>query len=159
MGRIHAEELRPYQPAAIYRPPHPAIYYSDVMKLCATLDVPYPATFPSALPNFVFVTPNNDDNMHTGTITVGDTWLSTHVPPLLELGAIVIITFDEGNKTYGQIVYTAEVGPGIPPVSSTPRRITTTHCSPGRRTSSGLGGSIRPWERSRSSSDPSQRGK
>jgi phosphatidylinositol-3-phosphatase len=96
----------------------PAAYFTDLIPTCPTQNLLYPAALPATLPSFTFITPNLCDDMHggriacaTGTalITAGDTWLSTHVPPLLAKGAIVIITFDEG----GGSLYTAERGPGV----------------------------------------------
>ncbi len=100
------------QPYVVHH--NPAAYWLNIEPACNAQDTPYPATLPSTLASFTFISPNNNDNMHTGSITAGDTWLSVHVPPLLAMGAVVIITFDEGTTAYGQVVYPAEVGPGIP---------------------------------------------
>ncbi len=85
---------------------------------------------PSTLPALSFVTPSYCDDMHgfkdltypadcqvgTNALTTrGDSWLQTHVETWRSEGAIVIITFDEGNSTngVGGHIYTVEVGPGI----------------------------------------------
>lgn len=100
---------------------NPALYYTDVAGTsCTTRDTPYPGISEPLSP-FTFVTPNLDDDMHDGTIAQGDTWLANHVPDYLSVGAIVIITWDEGTKTNPQVL-TAEVGPGVPAgvIDSTP---------------------------------------
>lgn len=51
------------------------------------------------LADFNFVTPNDCDNMHSCSITTGDTWLSQVVPPLEHAGATVIVTWDEGSTS------------------------------------------------------------
>jgi len=85
--------------------------------------------WPNPLPDFSFVTPNYCDDMHgspaTGTcpsgtdqiIKDGDTWLAANVPALLALGAVVIVTFDEGasgdTTGGGGHVATVMAGPGV----------------------------------------------
>ena len=92
---------------------NPPPYFTDLVSsgTCGTNDVPYPSTVPALAP-FTFVTPNICHDMHSCSISTGDTWLSHHVPDLLAAGAIVIITFDEGTTSANSVV-TAEVGPGI----------------------------------------------
>jgi hypothetical protein len=92
---------------------NPAAYFSDLIPTCPSLDIPYPATLPTTLPEFVFVTPNLCNDMHSCSVATGDAWCQAHIPPLLAMGAIVIVTFDEGSST-SQNVYTAIRGPGIP---------------------------------------------
>jgi phospholipase C len=53
------------------------------------------------LPNYVFITPNLDHDMHDGTIAQGDKWLSEHVPDLLNSngfkhGGALFLLWDEG---------------------------------------------------------------
>jgi hypothetical protein len=78
---------------------------------CKTADVPYPATLPSPLKAFTFVTPDACHDMHDCSVRTGDRWLREHVPALLDAGAIVVITFDEGSSS--NHVMTAVSGPGI----------------------------------------------
>jgi Carboxypeptidase regulatory-like domain/Phosphoesterase family len=89
--------------------------------------VPYPgATGPNSLasdldaanaPDFVFLVPNDCDEMHGGVSTcanssnsqlimAGDTWLNTNLAPVLnstwfQQNGIVIITWDEGSDSSG----------------------------------------------------------
>jgi hypothetical protein len=55
--------------------------------------------------------------MHDCSIATGDNWLAANVPPMLNAGATVVITFDEGssNTGGGGNVYAAVDGPGIVP--------------------------------------------
>ena len=95
-----------------YRKSHnPFVYFSDVLgNGCATNVLPYPgstgllsalsgATAPA--PDFVWITPNINDDMHTGTVAQGDTWLQNNVGPVLtstwftNFDSTVIIAMDE----------------------------------------------------------------
>lgn len=68
----------------------PFIYYNDVRlntAECAKV-VPYTQLGTdlgsvSTTPNYVWITPNLMDDMHDGSISQGDTWLSTEVPKIL----------------------------------------------------------------------------
>jgi hypothetical protein len=91
---------------------NPPPYYRDLMnRPCKVADVPYPATLPSPLRAFTFVTPDACNDMHDCSVRVGDRWLRAHVPAFLRAGAIVVITFDEGSGS--NRVMTAVSGPGI----------------------------------------------
>jgi hypothetical protein len=95
---------------------NPAPYYRDLFpRLCRRYDVPYPSSLPSALKPFTFITPNLCHDMHDCSVATGDHWLRRHVPALLDLGAVVVITFDEGttNEGGGGHVMTAVSGPGV----------------------------------------------
>ena len=80
---------------------------------------------PSTAPSFIWVTPNNYDNMHdcssSSQMIQGDNWLSVLVPSILQTAtftgdatATVIVTFDEPSSgTYGTTpVYFVVAGPG-----------------------------------------------
>jgi hypothetical protein len=91
---------------------NPPAYYSDLFpNACPRNDMPYPSTLPTGLRALTFITPNTCNDMHDCSIATGDGWLRSHVPPLLSLGAVVVITFDEGSG--GNHIYTAVRGPGI----------------------------------------------
>ncbi len=55
------------------------------------------------LPNYVWLTPNDSDNMHSSSITIGDSYLAALVPLILSSRmfatqkAALFIVFDEGN--------------------------------------------------------------
>jgi hypothetical protein len=85
---------------------NPAVYYTKLAG-CATNDVPYPHLAAdlaaNKLPAFSFVTPNLIDDMHSGTVTQGDSWLSKNLPVIFNSaeyrsGSVaVLITWDEGE--------------------------------------------------------------
>jgi phospholipase C len=56
------------------------------------------------LPNYVFITPNLDHDMHDGSIEQGDAWLANEVPKILASaafrnGGILFLLWDEGSGT------------------------------------------------------------
>jgi phospholipase C len=56
----------------------------------------------NALPRYVFITPNLDDDMHDGTVQQGDTWLSNELPKLMATnnyknGGAIFLLWDEGS--------------------------------------------------------------
>ncbi len=88
----------------------PFLYFNDVLNNgCANDVLPYPGssaiapalTAPGA-PDFVWITPDLNDDMHKGTIQQGDAWLQANIAPVLSSpwftagNATVIITMDEG---------------------------------------------------------------
>jgi phosphatidylinositol-3-phosphatase len=86
--------------------------------------------WPATLPPFTFIAANRCGDMHgspangtcpsntTQIVQDGDTWLSANVPALLALGAVVIVTFDEGasgdSRGGGGHVMTVVTGPNVP---------------------------------------------
>jgi phosphatidylinositol-3-phosphatase len=97
----------------LYRQKHnPFIYYDDIRNnpaRCAKI-VPFTQfvadTRAQALPDFVWITPNMESDMHDSPIRVGDTWLKTWVPMILDSpawrdGGALFITFDEGRGNAG----------------------------------------------------------
>lgn len=61
-------------------------------------------------PNFSFVTPNVQDDMHNGTVSEADTWLENNLPTIFDSPAwktqhsLLILTEDENDGTAGNIV-------------------------------------------------------
>jgi phosphatidylinositol-3-phosphatase len=91
---------------------NPAVYYTDLFpRACPKFDVPYPKSLPRRLHGLTFITPNICHDTHDCSVAVGDTWLRRHVPKLLKRGAIVVITYDEGEGS--NHVFCAARGPGI----------------------------------------------
>ena len=60
-----------------------------------------PANFAS-LPSVSIVVPNNNDNMHDGTILQGDTWLQSNLGAYAawakDNNSLLVVTFDEDNR-------------------------------------------------------------
>lgn len=87
----------------------PFMFYSDIINTPAQCNRVVPFTqfgtdlSAGALPDFVWITPNLDNDMHDGSIAQGDSWLSSHLGPVLTSswftgGATVIVTWDEGTS-------------------------------------------------------------
>jgi hypothetical protein len=97
---------------------NPAVHYNDITSssaACAKV-VPYTSFNPAKLRAFSYVVPNDTDNMHTGSshtaeIKAGDAWLAANVPAMLNAGARVILTWDEGNSS-NEHVATIAIGGG-----------------------------------------------
>jgi hypothetical protein len=112
---------------------NPEAYFTDIDAAsglpysCPITDVPLPSSWPDPLPDLSLVIPDNCHNMHGASscpggtdqiIRDGDAWLSTAVPALLSLGALVIVTFDEATSDAthgGGHVPTVMVGPNVLP--------------------------------------------
>ncbi len=110
-----------------YAPKHnPAIYFDDIRTnstRCKSRDVGYTAlstdlASASTTPNFAFITPNLCDDMHSCSISIGDGWLKSHVPAILNSPActsdkcLLILTWDEDNGSYGNHILTIFAGSG-----------------------------------------------
>ncbi len=75
-------------------------------------------------PNFLWLTPNDTDNMHSSSISIGDSYLSNLVPKILSSttfttkNAALFIVFDEGSDNCpaapsGDCVYATWAGPVV----------------------------------------------
>jgi phospholipase C len=54
------------------------------------------------IPDYVFITPNLDDDMHDGSVKQGDTWLANEIPKILaserfQAGGVLFLMWDEGS--------------------------------------------------------------
>ena len=97
----------------LYKRSHnPFVYFNDVANSsnCANNVVPYPGTAglisnldASGAPQFVWITPNLNDDMHNGTVAQGDAWLQANLAPVLtsswftNYDSTVIVTMDEND--------------------------------------------------------------
>jgi hypothetical protein len=99
---------------------NPFVYYTDNASRCH--DVPYPGSGGlissldgSTPPDFVWISPNLDNDMHNGSVQQGDAWLKANLAPVLASSwftggnATVIVTMDENDKQSapagGQVPY------------------------------------------------------
>jgi hypothetical protein len=84
------------------------------------------ATDFSGLPTVSFVVPNQQNDMHDGTIQMGDTWLSMNIEAYrqwaLTHNSLLIVTFDEGSEdlntpvdSAGNRIVTIFAGQGVIP--------------------------------------------
>jgi hypothetical protein len=87
---------------------NPGTYFTD--DNCKTTDVKYPGASQlvttldgASPPDFVWITPNINDDMHSGTVQAGDKWLSANVDAILastwftNFNSTVVITMDEND--------------------------------------------------------------
>src|SRR5256885_3257625 len=77
---------------------------ADMLTTTSPLDQEFVGALNGAtLPNYVWLTPNDTDNMHSSSVAVGDAYLATLVPLILSSRmfttqkAALFIVFDEGN--------------------------------------------------------------
>jgi phospholipase C len=85
---------------------NPATYYTTLSS-CSTNDVPYSQLAAdlanNALPAFSFITPNLINDMHSGTVADGDSWLTGNLPAILnsaeyrDNATAIFLTWDEGE--------------------------------------------------------------
>jgi hypothetical protein len=119
-GPCFRKNLRPYAPRHV-----PATYYADPADraACRTdvvpLDqLPVMLADEATTPMFSFVTPNLDDDMHDGTIAMGDAWLAQWLPQILNSPAYlsgntaVFVLWDENTPCPSLFI-----APSIPPGS------------------------------------------
>jgi len=73
----------------------------------------------NAYPTVAFIAPNLRDDMHDGTIAMGDQWLAANVPAILAFDAthkgLLILTWDEDDKRSGNQIATIAAGPMVIP--------------------------------------------
>lgn len=99
----------------------PWVNFSNVP---ANLSVPFsafpaPGGYPN-LPTISFVIPNNDNNMHDGSIAQGDAWLSTNMTAYANWAktnnSLLIVTWDEDDggprNQIPTVFYGAHIQPG-----------------------------------------------
>jgi hypothetical protein len=88
---------------------NPFLYYDDVQtpsSRCTSHCVDFMNFNPASPANFNFIAPNLIDDMHSSTITAGDTWLGSHVPAILASsaymsGGLLVIVWDEDDGSGG----------------------------------------------------------
>jgi acid phosphatase len=71
------------------------------------------------VPEYVFVTPNLDNDMHDGSIARGDAWLAREVPKIMasdayQSGGVLFVTWDEGSGGNDDAPFIV-VGPNVKP--------------------------------------------
>ena len=105
-------------PDNLYRRKHHAC--PDFSNLNHTHECPYPQLAADiaagTLPNLAFVAPNMCDDMHDCSTSTGDTWLSNNLPAMISAvgpRGIVILTWDEDDKSSGNHILTVFAGPPV----------------------------------------------
>jgi hypothetical protein len=108
---------------------NPQAYYTNLGDDCANYNVPLGDT-PDLSARFTFVTPNLINDMHDGTVTDGDVWLSTFVPQVLASPeytagrAALFITWDEDDDLLGDNhIPTLVIAPSVAPGTQVTARL------------------------------------
>jgi len=85
----------------------------------STANMPF-TSFPSdftRLPNVAVVVPNQNNDMHDGTIQQADTWLQTHLDAYVQWAktnnSLLIVTWDEDDSSSSNRIPTLFVGPMV----------------------------------------------
>lgn len=95
---------------------NPMAYYTNRGTDCQNYDIPLSST-PSFTPKFTFVTPNQTDNMHSGTISQGDSFLQSFIPKITSTTdyqagkTVVFVTWDEDEGSENNHVPTIIINP------------------------------------------------
>jgi phosphatidylinositol-3-phosphatase len=112
-------------PSGRYAVKHnPAAYFTAARASCLKYDVALDGNFDhdiaaGTLPSFSFVTPDLCSDTHDCSVAVGDAWLATWIPrivngPDYRSGTtVVVLTWDEGVGS-SNLIPGAVVAPGIP---------------------------------------------
>ena len=77
------------------------------------------------LPNLAFVTPNQRDDMHSGSLAKGDAWLSRNLPAMVKAvgpQGIVVLTWDEDDDGPSNHILTVAAGGPVKAGYVSPRR-------------------------------------
>ena len=105
------------KPADYARKHNPWVHFSNVPP---EMNQPYSALPPlEKLPTVAFIIPNEVGDMHSAPIKAGDDWLKANIVALIDWAqthkTLVIITWDEDNKTAHNHIATIFIGPMVKP--------------------------------------------
>jgi acid phosphatase len=103
---------------AYARKHNPWVNFSNVPRAVNLPFTRFPAAF-DQLPDLCFVVPNENNNMHDGTVATGDAWLRQHIAAYAQWAmannSLLILTQDEGPNGGDNRVFTLFVGPMVRP--------------------------------------------
>jgi hypothetical protein len=92
----------------------------DFNNVPAADNMPFAGYFPSNfdnLPKISIVVPNLQDDMHDGTVAMGDTWLRNNLQNYINWttthNSLFVLTFDEDDSAHGNQIATIFVGPMV----------------------------------------------
>ena len=108
---------------------NPHAYYPNLDDDCAAYNVPL-GDPPDLSARFTFVTPNLIHDMHDGTVSDGDTWLSAFMPKVLSSAeyatgrTAVFLTWDEDDDLMGENqIPTVVIAPAVAPGTQVAARL------------------------------------
>ena len=95
--------------------------WADFTNVPASANLRY-SRFPTdftKLPTVSVVVPNQNDDMHDGTVAAGDSWARTHLDAYARWAkthnSLLIVTFDEDDDAHGNQIATIVVGQPVRP--------------------------------------------
>lgn len=104
---------------------NPWVDFGDVPAAANQPFAAFPTDFDS-LPAVAWVVPNQDHDMHDGSVRAADDWLQTHIGAYVDWAAshnsLLIITWDEDDYSTDNRIATLFVGPMVEPMQA-PERI------------------------------------
>ena len=96
-----------------FRKHNPWVNFTDVPSSNNMPFTSFPTNF-TTLPTISIVVPNQQNDMHDGTVKQGDTWLKTNIDPYAQWAkthnSLLIVTFDEDNGSQGNQIATIFYG-------------------------------------------------
>jgi hypothetical protein len=99
-----------------FRKHNPWVNFTNVPSTANKPFTSFPTTFTS-LPTLSFVVPNQDNDMHDGTIGQADTWLKQRLDGYVQWAkthnSLLVLTFDEDDGSEGNRIVTLFVGPMV----------------------------------------------
>jgi phosphatidylinositol-3-phosphatase len=100
-----------------YRKKHnPVAYFASLPPEINRRFEDFPADF-SKLPSVAFVVPDEQNDMHDGSIAQGDAWLREHIEPYVRWApahrSLLILTWDEDDFAHDNQIATILVGAGV----------------------------------------------
>ncbi len=99
---------------------NPAPYFTNVKAACAKQNIKLSSS-PSFAARYTFVTPNMLNDMHDGSITLGDNWLKTFVPKVVNSAqyqagnTILLIVWDTDNRNQANRAPALVIAPQVKP--------------------------------------------
>ena len=93
---------------------------TSINSLSPSVNMPF-SSFPTgnyaSLPTVSFVVPNQDNDMHDGTIQQADSWLQAHIDGYVQWSqshnSLLIVTWDEDDRSSSNHIPTIFVGPMV----------------------------------------------
>jgi hypothetical protein len=101
-----------------YRKHNPWVNFTNIPSSTNMPFTSFPSNF-NNLPTISFVIPNQNNDMHDGSISQADTWLKQHLDSYVQWAktnnSLLIVTWDEDDHTLNNQIPTIFVGPMVKP--------------------------------------------
>jgi hypothetical protein len=101
-----------------YRKHNPWVNFTNIPSSANMPFTSFPSNF-NDLPTISFVIPNQNNDMHDGSISQADTWLKQHLDSYVQWAktnnSLLIVTWDEDDNTQNNQIPTIFIGPMVKP--------------------------------------------